>query len=136
MSRLENWKERALDDIAASSLSYAAIARKYGQTEHQIIKLKKEHGEHRGIGVLFSGSKSPDHAEVLSDWHQAVGARLRLYRGQRSLSEAADELGTTRYVLRFMEEGRYDFSLAQLRDLSEKFGVSISEMLTPILGLS
>lgn len=66
--------------------------------------------------------------ERLSALHISLGLQLTLFRGEKSVSEMARELGVSPHVLRTMEYGVHDYTLTQLQRLSEQLGIDLDQL--------
>lgn len=122
------WHQNALNDLKSTSLSYKEIGDKYGRSRSTIIALCNEHQVQRPKGRKGSPN-SP-----LSKHHVALGLRLSLHRGSESYSAMGEELGVSRHVVRMMEMGYHDFTLTQLKKLSNIMGQNIEQLIEPYNG--
>lgn len=98
-----------------------------GRSRDAILKLCKKESISRPNKQ--AGHKALADMPRISPQHVALGLRITLYRGSRSATEVARELGVSRYVLRSMEFGVHDFTLTQLQKLSSIMGQTIEQLI-------
>ena len=87
------------------------------------------HATHKYVDFQVAAAKARPMA--VGDLQKAVGAYLRRYRQERSLSQEAfaELLGVHRTYMGGIERGERNLTLQNIERLAEKLGVGVMEML-------
>lgn len=129
----QQWQKSAIEDLENTNLSMAEIAAKYGRSVHTVRKLRRLYNVTRKIPQKRRGPHKVADMVSLSPEHRALGSRLTTYRGSRTYSDVAAELGVSRSVLKLMEIGAYDFTLTHLMRIANLLGRPVQDIITPIV---
>ena len=132
MASIPPWERAALDDLENTDLSMKEIGVKYGRSPDTIRKLKKFYNLTRKLPPRKRGQSKASEAISMSPYHRALGSRLTVYRGNKTLTDVSTKLGTSRYVTKMMELGAHDFTLRELIRISEIMGQPIQDLITPV----
>lgn len=129
----QQWQKSAIEDLENTDLSIAEIATKYGRSPHTIKKLRRLYNVTRKLPARRMGPRKAVEMVSLSPEHRALGSRLTAFRGSRTYTDLAAEIGISRHALKLMEMGAFDFTLSHLIRISNLMGRPIQEIVTPIV---
>jgi hypothetical protein len=135
----ENWKEVAIRLVFEEGKSYEEAGLAVGRSHWTIKKLVQERkglipGLQR-VKTAKGGRKPMSAYPIVSEEHRALGVRLNNHRTLKlgwNLDEMADYLGSNRSKVQFMEAGRHDFTLSEIRRISELIGSPMLDLITPL----
>lgn len=126
---MKDWEERALHFLRTSEMSYRDIGNMVSRSRDTILALARNHKVNRP--VKQKGRKALEDMERPSVLHTSIGLQLTLLRGAKSITEMANELRISPYLLRNMEYGVHDFTLTQLQQIAVALGLSIEQLVKP-----
>lgn len=118
---------QARDLLQTTTLSYKQVGERVGRSRDSVVKFCRENKIKRPSNKLKGHPKWAD-VPKLSPQHVALGLRVTLFRNTVSVSELANRLGISSYVLRMIEYGLHDVTLSQLIKLSNIMGQNINQL--------
>jgi len=129
-----SWHAAALEDYQHSGMSFDALAKKYGRSRDTLIKLVKTHDVQRCTPLARPGRGKMLDLEPLSEVHKYIGVRINYYRTVQNnwqYKELGQLIHASWWLLRKMEQGSHDFTLTEIKQISDLLGVPVDELLSP-----
>lgn len=132
-SSTSDWKEDALRHLTEGK-SIRETADLVGRSHWTVAKLLQREELIRAAAPHKGGRRPMSDYPILSEEHRQAGIRLNNHRELKlrwNLDEMARHLGSNRSRVQMMEQGRYDFTLRDLRAISELLGIDLMALLAP-----
>jgi hypothetical protein len=130
MANDTSWRVLAVDDLKNTTMSIAAIGKKYSRSHSTIMKLMKDRGIIRSKGNARRGPKSLSNGEALSDRHRILGIRLSLFTASTSYQYASERFGLSVQRIQKMQLGQHDFTLTELDKIRGVLELSLEDLFT------